>query len=61
MKDIKWIFVIFSISAVLAMSGIGVSIGRSSILGAIISIIALILIMGYGFKTKKKMREQGTL
>lgn len=61
MKDIKWIFVLYSIAAVLSMCGIGVAVGRSSILGAIVSMIALTLVMGYGFKTKKKMREQGTL
>ena len=37
-----------------------VSLSRMrSIPGAILAIIALILVMGYGFKTKKKMREQG--
>lgn len=61
MKDIKWIFVIYAIAAVLAMCAIGVSVGRSSILGIVVSIVALILIMGYGFKTKKSMREAGTL
>ena len=61
MKDIKWIFVLYSIAAVLSMCGIGVAIGRSSILGVVVSLIALTLIMGYGFKTKKKMREQGAL
>lgn len=61
MKDIKWIFVLYSIGAVLAMCSIGVFVGRSSILGIIISIVALILVMGYGFKTKKSMREAGTL
>lgn len=61
MKDIKWIFVLYSIAAVLSMCGIGVAVGRSSILGVIISLIALTLIMGYGFKTKQKMREQGAL
>ena len=61
MKDIKWIFVLYSIAAVLSMCGIGVAVGRSSILGVIISLIALTLSMGYGFKTKKKMREQGAL
>lgn len=61
MKDIKLVFVLYSLAAVLAMCFIGVSIGRSSLLGIFISLIALILIMGYGFKTKKKMREAGTL
>lgn len=61
MKDIKWVFVWYALAAVLAMCFIGVAIGRSSLLGGILSIVALILIMGNGFKTKKKMREAGTL
>ena len=61
MKDIKWIFVLYAIGAVLAMCGIGVFVARNSIVGILLSIVALILIMGNGFKTKKKMREAGTL
>ncbi len=61
LKDIQWIFVLYAIGAVLAMCSIGVFIARSSIIGIAMSIVALILIMGYGFKTKKKMREAGTL
>lgn len=61
MKDIKWIFVLYSIAAVLGMCGIGVSVALSSILGVIISMIVVILAMGYGFKTKKRLREQGVL
>lgn len=61
MKNIKWIFVLYSIGAVLSMCAIGVSVGVNSIIGAVVAMVALILIMGYGFKTKKKMREQGVL
>lgn len=61
MKDIKWIFVLYSISAILAMCAIGVAVAFRSIPGAFIAILALILIMGYGFKTKKKLREQGAI
>jgi len=61
LKNIKWVFVLYSISAILSMCGIGVAVGFRSLPGAIVAIIALILIMGYGFKTKKKMREQGVL
>lgn len=61
MKDIKWVFVLYSLAAVLAMCFIGISIGRGSLLGILVSIIALIFIMGNGFKTKKQMREAGTL
>lgn len=61
MKDIKWIFVLYSIAAILAMCAIGVSVAFRSIPAALVAIIALIFIMGYGFKTKKKLREQGAL
>lgn len=61
MKDIQWVFVLFAIGAVLAMCSIGVFIARSSVIGILGSIAVLILVMGYGFKTKKKMREAGTL
>ena len=61
MKDIKWVFVLYSLAAVAAMCGIGIAVGMRSIPVAIIAILALIFVMGNGFKTKKKMREQGVL
>ncbi|MFD1205747.1 MULTISPECIES: YlaF family protein [Sporosarcina] len=61
MKNIKWVFVIYSLAAVAAMCGIGVGVGMRSIPVAAISILALFFVMGNGFKTKKKMREEGLL
>lgn len=61
MKEIKWIFVVYSILAAACIMGIGVAIAEKSILGTLGSIIAVVLIMGMGFKTKKKMRENGEL
>jgi len=61
LKNIKWIFVFYAIAAVASMCAIGVAVGMSSPTIAIIAILALILIMGNGFKTKKKYREQGLL
>jgi hypothetical protein len=61
LKDIKWVFVLYSLAAVAAMCGIGIAVGMRSIPVAIIAILALIFVMGNGFKTKKKMREQGIL
>jgi hypothetical protein len=61
LKNIKWIFVFYSIAAIASMCAIGVAVGMSSPTIAIIAILALILIMGNGFKTKKKYREQGLL
>lgn len=59
MKDIKWIFVFYSLAAVASMCAIGISVAIASPLLALLAIVALILIMGNGFKTKKRMREQG--
>lgn len=61
MKDVKWTFVFFAIAAVITMLGIGISIGANSIPGAILSIFALLTVMGFGFKTKSKMQKQGLL
>ncbi|MDW0115864.1 YlaF family protein [Sporosarcina thermotolerans] len=61
MKNIKWVFVIYSFAAIAAMCGIGIAVGMRSIPAALIAILALIFVMGNGFKTKKKMREQGLL
>ncbi len=61
MKQIKWIFVVYAILAAVSIMGIGVAIGEKSILGVIGSILALILIMGFGFKTKAKLRANGEL
>jgi uncharacterized membrane protein YhfC len=61
LKNIKWIFVFYSIGAIASMCAIGVAVGMSSLPVGIIAILALILIMGNGFKTKKKYREQGIL
>ncbi|AND39230.1 MULTISPECIES: YlaF family protein [Cytobacillus] len=61
MDKIKWPLLAFAIGAALCMMGIGVAVAERSIIGMIIAIIALIFVMGYGFKTKKKMREDGLL
>jgi hypothetical protein len=61
LKNFKWIFALHSLGAILSMCAIGVAVGMKSFLLALIGFVALILIMGNGFKTKKRMREQGTL
>ena len=60
-KNIKWIFVFYSIAALLAMAGIGLAVGLRSVLGIFAAILLLCLIMGMGFKKKKEMREAGLL
>ncbi|MBT2570318.1 YlaF family protein [Planococcus sp. ISL-110] len=61
MKNTKWIFVLYSLAAILAMVGIGLAVGLRSVLGILAAILMLILIMGMGFKKKKEMREAGLL
>ncbi|MET1013440.1 MAG: YlaF family protein [Paenisporosarcina sp.] len=61
MKNIKWVFVLYSLAALLSMFAIGISVGLRSVPGILVSIFILIMVMGLGFKTKKKMREQGLL
>lgn len=61
MKQIKWIFLIYSILSAGSIMGIGIAIAEKSVVGAIGCLIALVAIMGLGFKTKRKMRENGAL
>ncbi|WP_307342040.1 YlaF family protein [Metabacillus malikii] len=61
MKAGKWIFLVLASLAALSMVGIGIAIGLKSLLGVIMSIIALNVIMASGFILKKKMRENGIL
>ncbi|WP_064093854.1 YlaF family protein [Rossellomorea aquimaris] len=61
MGNIKWIFVLFSILAAASLMGIAISISEGSLLIAVFSLICLFITMGYGFKTKKKYREEGKL
>ncbi|MGX6442095.1 YlaF family protein [Neobacillus sp. K501] len=57
----KWIFVVYSILAACGIMGIGVAIGEKSVTGIIGCILAVIVVMGMGFKTKAKMRANGEL
>ncbi len=61
LKNVKWVFVFYSIAALLAMAGIGLAVGLRSVLGIFAAILVLCLIMGMGFKKKKEMREAGLL
>lgn len=61
MKNVKWVFVLYALGAILSMFMIGIAVGVKSYLLAIVAVISLVLIMGNGFKTKKKFREQGLL
>jgi Family of unknown function (DUF5325) len=61
MKNIKWIFVLFAVLAALSIMGFGIAISAKSLVIAILSLIILIVVMGLGFTTKKKYREEGKL
>lgn len=61
MKQIKWIFLVYSILSAGSIMGIGIAIAEKSILGVFGSLIALVVIMGLGFKTKRKLREADIL
>ncbi|WP_026574740.1 YlaF family protein [Bacillus sp. UNC438CL73TsuS30] len=61
MKQIKWTLLLYAILAAALIAGIGVAIAEQSIIGTLGCIIAVILVMGLGFKAKKRMRENGQL
>jgi hypothetical protein len=58
MKNIQWNFLILALLATASLAWTGIAIGERSIIGIVLSILALFVIMGYGFATKKKMREK---
>ncbi|CAG9619865.1 YlaF family protein [Sutcliffiella rhizosphaerae] len=61
MKNIKWIFILFAVLAAVSLGLVGIAIGERSTLGIIGAFVLFALVMGFGFKTKKKMRESGQL
>lgn len=61
MKQIKWRFLLLAIAAGGSMLGMGISMGQKSLTGAIISIMLLLVIFGFGFSMKKKMINNGEL
>lgn len=61
MKNVKWPLLVYAILAAVSIMGIGIAISEKSIIGAIGCFVAIIVIMGMGFKTKRKMRENGEL
>lgn len=61
MKDVKWIFVFYSLAAIFAMSGIGIAVALRSIPLVLLALVLLGFVMGLGFKKKKEMREAGIL
>lgn len=61
MKNIKWIFVLYSLAAILSMVGIGIAVAFRSFPMIFLAIIVLGVIMVMGFKKKRSMIEAGIL
>ncbi|MFJ8066252.1 YlaF family protein [Psychrobacillus sp. NPDC096426] len=61
MGNIKWIFVLYSLGAILSMALIGIAVALRNIPLVFLFLVLLFVVMGFGFKTKKKMRDQGLL
>jgi FtsH-binding integral membrane protein len=61
MNQIKWPFLFLAFASVACLAGTGIAIGYRSPLGIILTLIAFVAVMGFGFKTKKKYRESGKL
>lgn len=61
MKNIKWIFVLYSFAALLAMVGIGIAVAYRSIPMVLLAIVILGFIMVSGFKKKRTMLDAGLL
>lgn len=60
-NPIKWPLLFLAIAGVICMIWTGIAIGQRSLFGILASMLALILVMGFGFKKKKKMRENEEL
>ncbi|WP_062105252.1 YlaF family protein [Bacillus niameyensis] len=58
MNGIKWNFFILATIAALSIVGIGIFFAENSSLGMIICFILLCVAMMYGFKSKKKLRQE---
>ncbi|MBS4193846.1 YlaF family protein [Lederbergia citri] len=61
MNGIKWNLLLLATIGAFSIVGIGISVGTNSYIGMIICFIILVAVMTYGFKTKKKMRDEGKL
>lgn len=61
MTGIKWNFLFLAVLAAFSIVGMGISLGEKSLLGMLVCFVVLVSVMGYGFKTKKKLRESGKL
>ncbi|MBD1380935.1 YlaF family protein [Metabacillus arenae] len=58
MKIGNWFFLVLAFLAAACMVMTGVAVGFRSVLGIVLSIVGLIIVMGFGFVMKKKMSER---
>ncbi len=61
MKNVKWIFVLYSFAALLAMAGIGIAVAYRSFPLILLAVVLLGVIMVSGFKRKRAMINAGLL
>ncbi|MCJ8006128.1 YlaF family protein [Lederbergia wuyishanensis] len=61
MNGIKWNLLLLATIGAFSIVGIGISVGLDSYFGMIVCFIVLVAVMGFGFRTKKKMRDGGKL
>ncbi|MGX9133530.1 DUF5325 family protein [Rummeliibacillus sp. JY-2-4R] len=61
MNRAKIVMAIFALAGLLAICSIGYAIAAGSFSGIIGGIVAVIVVFGLGFKTKRKFRDQGLL
>jgi O-antigen/teichoic acid export membrane protein len=59
LSNIQFRFLFISISAVIFLILVGIMIAEGSILGAIVSLIIFIGLVGYGFAFRAKLRKEG--
>lgn len=52
---------IFALAGILAMCSIGWAVAAGSIIGVIGGIVAVFVVFGLAFKTKRQFRDQGLL
>lgn len=57
----KIVMAIFALAGILAMCSIGYAIAAGSTFGAISGIVAVVVVFGLAFKTKRQFRDQGLL
>ncbi|WP_169865017.1 YlaF family protein [Sutcliffiella halmapala] len=57
MKNIQWIFVLFAVLAASSLALIGIAIAERSTIGIVSAFILLFIVMGFGFRKKRSMRQ----